>query len=204
MSDSGRTNDCWYCGGDHGPAADEIAEEIAECRRGMKAEIERLRQQVRELEDMNTALANRVAAQSEILSRNADRVPDESKAAVIKAAEAVHKLSGNIADTLVGFRLPGDLLTQRGTLLHQLLDAALVLRNFALAHAAFQPIATAPKDRRVLLLVPGWAEGPLIVCGQWWEETPISRPQWKYDGQSFTDCRCLPPTHWAELPEIPK
>ena len=50
----------------------------------------------------------------------------------------------------------------------------------------WQPIATAPKDRRVLLGAPS-----VVREGEWWEA---------YGGMWSVD---FSPTHWMPLPEPP-
>jgi hypothetical protein len=47
------------------------------------------------------------------------------------ACEKVRELSGDIADTLEGWTAPGDNYTYRGTLLHELHEAAPVLKRHA-------------------------------------------------------------------------
>jgi hypothetical protein len=54
-------------------------------------------------------------------------------AAAQRACDAVRELSGDVADTLSGSHGPGDPFTYRGTLLHNLLEAALTLRRAYLA-----------------------------------------------------------------------
>lgn len=48
---------------------------------------------------------------------------------VREACEKIRELSGDVADTLAGSHGPGDAFTYRGSLLHELLDAALVVKK---------------------------------------------------------------------------
>lgn len=84
--------------------------------------------------------------------------------------------------------------------------------EFAAAHAkrakAWAPIATAPKDRRVLLFYPGLHESKgVAVSGQW---RKVGRGFWRHDVQGgdnafeFTCERLAQPTLWAELPGAPE
>lgn len=68
----------------------------------------------------------------------------------------------------------------------------------------WQPIETAPKDKRVMLYFP--KRGP--VFGRWdsdaYAKTP--RPYWSHDNErlfGITDARKNPPTHWAPQPDPP-
>jgi hypothetical protein len=61
-----------------------------------------------------------------------------------------------------------------------------------IAKLAWQPIATAPKDRRpVLIVYRSWEGNPIVTAGNW-------------DGQGW---RCgvggVTPTHWMPLPDPP-
>jgi len=68
----------------------------------------------------------------------------------------------------------------------------------------WKPIDTAPKDRRILLLIP-MVDDPLVVCGQWNRDSYKNkpRPHWEND-QSYLRgalwTRAAQPTHWMELP----
>lgn len=83
----------------------------------------------------------------------------------------------------------------------------------------WQPIETAPKDRRLLLYRPGEYRDSQVTEGCWvdladdWLATPAERkvpPHWKTRGRPFkedqrrshTDLRC-PPTHWMPIPAPP-
>lgn len=72
----------------------------------------------------------------------------------------------------------------------------------------WQPIETAPKNRRVLL----WYQNPVFtgceaVAGQWDEDEFAMRPRpyWASDLAVLNKAlsRRIQPTHWAELPEGP-
>lgn len=67
----------------------------------------------------------------------------------------------------------------------------------------WQPIETAPKNERILLLRNG-----VITCGHFnddrYAKTP--RPYWRHDLEAvygIRDARAMPPTHWAPLPPQP-
>jgi hypothetical protein len=67
----------------------------------------------------------------------------------------------------------------------------------------WQPIETAPKDRRILLY---WND--IIVCGHFDDDRYANkpRPYWSNDLKmtfSATQVRRNPPSHWMELPEAP-
>lgn len=74
---------------------------------------------------------------------------------------------------------------------------------------AWQPIETAPKDRRIMLYRPTstytWAK---VVAGKWdsdeWASKP--RPYWSHDLSLLTgkqeERKCVP-THWMEMPSPP-
>ncbi len=70
----------------------------------------------------------------------------------------------------------------------------------------WQPIATSPKDRRVLLYLPsgvGW-----VVCGEWNADEYSSkpRPHWTNDQAYLYGAiatRRRQPTHWMDLPDAP-
>ena len=66
----------------------------------------------------------------------------------------------------------------------------------------WQPINTAPKNRRILLFCPGI--GP--VTGKWIEE--IEDFSWGYSSTGHGEQRHFTfdesPTHWQELPEDPR
>jgi hypothetical protein len=70
----------------------------------------------------------------------------------------------------------------------------------------WQPIATAPKDRRVLLYYP--QRFPGVVCGVWQEEefARCPKPHWVNDRSripGILDTRAIQPTHWMDLPDAP-
>ena len=66
---------------------------------------------------------------------------------------------------------------------------------------AWRPIATAPKDRRILVYEEG-----LVHVVEWFDR------EWRGDGKWFTGYWCADdgnwyvdyPTHWMECPEAPK
>lgn len=64
-----------------------------------------------------------------------------------QAADKIRELSGDIADTLAGSSGPGCELTYRGTLLHELLQAAMVLQSAYLADSARLAEAEAERNR---------------------------------------------------------
>lgn len=65
---------------------------------------------------------------------------DDMNEAAMKACEQIRELSGDVADTLAGSHGPGDAFAYRGTLLHELLEAALTVRQAYLAeHKTPQP-----------------------------------------------------------------
>lgn len=74
----------------------------------------------------------------------------------------------------------------------------------------WQPIETAPKDRRILLWFPRELFNDMhVICGNWYaDEYSLSpRPHWDHDlsrlyGKVMT--RSNQPTHWAEIPEGPR
>jgi hypothetical protein len=70
----------------------------------------------------------------------------------------------------------------------------------------WQPIATAPKDRRVLLYYP--QRFPGVVCGSWQSEEFASypKPHWVNDRSHIhgvLNTRAIQPTHWMDLPDAP-
>jgi len=70
----------------------------------------------------------------------------------------------------------------------------------------WQPIATAPKDRRVLLYYP--QRFPCVVCGFWEtdEYATKPRPHWRNDRSrihGILATRAIQPSHWMELPDAP-
>jgi hypothetical protein len=69
----------------------------------------------------------------------------------------------------------------------------------------WQPIATAPKDRRVLLYYPRLFG---VVCGSWQVEEYARkpRPHWSNDRSHIHGVmasREIQPTHWMDLPDAP-
>lgn len=74
---------------------------------------------------------------------------------------------------------------------------------------SWQPIETAPKDRRILLWIP---DGPWSCCsiGEWDDDRYAlkkSRPYWRSTEERTQGIRWMrdrQPTHWAELPEGPR
>lgn len=72
----------------------------------------------------------------------------------------------------------------------------------------WQPIETAPKDRRVLLYWPEIEYLPeKVACGKWDSDEFAKRPNpfWAPDWYaSKSTCRHWKPTHWMELPEGPR
>lgn len=73
----------------------------------------------------------------------------------------------------------------------------------------WQPIETAPKDRRILLYFPGLFSDATVYCGKWDDDRYNKRPRpyWTADCEHFagkTRLRDHQPTHWAEitLPEV--
>ena len=71
---------------------------------------------------------------------------------------------------------------------------------------AWQPIDTAPQDRRVLLYLPGGAGR--VVCGRWDADEYSSkpRPYWTNDQAHLYGARPTrrsQPTHWMALPDAP-
>ena len=71
---------------------------------------------------------------------------------------------------------------------------------------AWQLIATAPKDRRVLLYYP--QRVPNVVCGFWEaeEDARKPRPHWFNDRSHIygvLNARAIQPTHWMALPNPP-
>jgi hypothetical protein len=70
----------------------------------------------------------------------------------------------------------------------------------------WQPIATAPKDQRVLLYYPQRLFG--VVCGSWQSEEYARkpRPHWSNDRShvhGVMATREIQPTHWMALPNAP-
>jgi hypothetical protein len=70
----------------------------------------------------------------------------------------------------------------------------------------WQPIATAPKDRKVLLYFPRDNIG--VECGQWNKDEYAKRPRPYWMGDCWrlwgvAAYRGLQPTHWMPLPEPP-
>ena len=73
----------------------------------------------------------------------------------------------------------------------------------------WQPIATAPKDRRVLLYYP--QQFPGVVCGVWQEGEfalfgSCPKPHWVNDRSHIhgvLNTRAIQPTHWMDLPSDP-
>lgn len=69
----------------------------------------------------------------------------------------------------------------------------------------WQPIETAPKDRRILLYFPDLFSEPAIYGGNWYDDAynyKNPRPYWTADCARWAGKTCLrahPPTHWAEL-----
>ena len=65
----------------------------------------------------------------------------------------------------------------------------------------WQPIASAPKDRRVLLFFPTLLQWHNVQPGKWNDDryAKMPRPYWETDFQQWT--RSHPPTHWAEINE---
>jgi hypothetical protein len=68
----------------------------------------------------------------------------------------------------------------------------------------WQPIKTAPKDRRILLYFPDLFSYPVILCGRWNDDyfTNQAKPYWSVDGEgphATSRLRAHPPTHWAGL-----
>jgi hypothetical protein len=71
---------------------------------------------------------------------------------------------------------------------------------------AWQPIDTAPKDRRVLLYYP--QRFPGVVCGFWEAEEYAKkpRPHWRNDKSHMHVVHAIrdnQPTHWMALPDAP-
>jgi hypothetical protein len=71
----------------------------------------------------------------------------------------------------------------------------------------WQPIATAPKDQRVLLYVP-FPTQPIVVCGRWEPDKYSARPRpyWTNDQERLygrRDTRQYQPSHWRQLPGKP-
>ncbi len=66
----------------------------------------------------------------------------------------------------------------------------------------WQPIATAPKDRRVLLLTPRYASQQVWI-GRWNEDrySKKPRPYWDIESWRPTISRGGQPTHWQPLPD---
>lgn len=70
----------------------------------------------------------------------------------------------------------------------------------------WQPIETAPKNRRIRLWKPGNVpENGCEKHGKWnideYARTP--RPYWDYEGLRITDSREHPPTHWMDVADAP-
>lgn len=69
----------------------------------------------------------------------------------------------------------------------------------------YQPIATAPKDRRIILLLPAcgaWAEAPWFGCWSWTDNEWVVDMPFTIEGR-ITQISQLPnqPTHWMEAPQ---
>lgn len=67
----------------------------------------------------------------------------------------------------------------------------------------WQPIETAPKDRRILLFFPG-LYGGYIATGEWEADQYVKKPRpfWTCDCERWmgrTTLRGSPPTHWCEI-----
>lgn len=69
----------------------------------------------------------------------------------------------------------------------------------------WQPIDTAPKDRRILLYFPTMFNEPYACVGEWEDDRYAKkkpRPYWTADivrWASVTRLRACPPTHWCEI-----
>lgn len=68
----------------------------------------------------------------------------------------------------------------------------------------WQPIETAPKERRILLYFPGLFSDVEVYCGKWYadEYSKHPRPYWTADCERWAGKMRLrehPPTHWAEI-----
>lgn len=75
--------------------------------------------------------------------------------------------------------------------------------------AEWQPIETAPKDRRVELWIPNtWTKGDGRPShGRWDDDRYARRPRpfWNYDlFHRISDMRDEPPTHWREPAAAPE
>ena len=67
----------------------------------------------------------------------------------------------------------------------------------------WQPIETAPKDKRILLCYPC-----RVVCGEWNDDRYARkpRPYWGHDLDrvfGLINARTVPPTHWMLIPDFP-
>lgn len=83
---------------------------------------------------------------------------------------------------------------------------ARVLDRAADAIECWQPIETAPKDRRILVWSPTFYGR--AVGAKWEPDTYSNRPRpwWQLDDYRLCGvimCREKPPTHWMPLPEPP-
>ncbi len=70
----------------------------------------------------------------------------------------------------------------------------------------WQPIESAPRDRRILLWSPTF--GGRAIGGRYDDDKYASkpRPYWTLDNERIcgvSTCRAQPPTHWQPLPEPP-
>lgn len=72
----------------------------------------------------------------------------------------------------------------------------------------WQPIETAPKDKRILLYRPTAPEWWMVMGGRYDsdEYAKNPKPYWSTDNWSLgkTEQRQNAPTHWMPLPEPPK
>lgn len=69
----------------------------------------------------------------------------------------------------------------------------------------WQPIETAPKDLRLLLLTPRYASTRVWI-GRWNKDqhSKMPRPYWDIESWKTMTSRSGQPTHWMPLPEPPK
>jgi hypothetical protein len=70
----------------------------------------------------------------------------------------------------------------------------------------WQPIETAPKDGRHILVYPGTYNGVTASPARWERDDGVKapRPYWlRLDAWSVIKSRCLTPTHWMPMPEPP-
>jgi hypothetical protein len=80
-------------------------------------------------------------------------------------------------------------------------------RCSALVRESWQPIETAPKDRKIQLWVPAlgifvdgpWRGGWSYMASQWVLDTPFREP----DGRGVSVSEIPNPTHWMPLPPAP-